>query len=289
MKVIFFSDRPNSAEIGLLIDEAKNRGHEAKLLCPWDVCLPRDQDETDIVHVPSNMFFRNSTYEFLNRYLILKEYEDNGAIIINPLNSLMKYSKAYFTVQASRHGLLHPNTLITESIDRAYEYALELQQEGKSVLLKPLVGAGGTGVVQLFNRKDIENMRQYLSFYSRAYGRGVFYIQEFIENLGYDIRVFVINGQIKWRMKRSNPSDFRYNASHGGIVESYYSSEFDELSMKATEIMGFKIAGVDILPSIDGSPFILEVNGFPGFRYLNKAARVKIHKEIIDFFEQLKA
>lgn len=289
MKVIFFSDKPNSPEIALLIDEAKNRGYDAKLLCPWDVYLPRNPDETDIVHVPSNMFFRNSTYEFLNRYLILKEYKDNGAIIINPLDSLMKYSKAYFTVQASGRGLPHPSTLITENIDRAYEYALELQQEGKSVLLKPLAGSGGIGVVHLFNSKDIENMRQYLSFYSRAYGRGVFYIQEFIENLGYDIRVFVINGEVKGRMKRSNPGDFRYNASHGGIVESYDSSEFDELSVKATEVMGFKIAGVDVLPSIEGTPFISEVNGCPSFKYLNKATKVKIHKEIIDFFEQLKA
>lgn len=289
MKVVFYSDRPDSPEIGLLMEEAENRGHEAKLLCPWDVCLPKSQDETDVVHVPSNMFSRNSTYEFLNRHLILKEYEDNGAIIINPLGSLVKYSKAYFTVQASRHGLPHPNTLITESIDSAYEYVLKLQQEGKSSLLKPLVGAGGAGVVRLSNPNGTENLRQYLSFYSRAYGKGVFYIQEFIENLGYDIRVFVINGQVKWRMKRSNPGDFRYNASHGGIGESYISSEFDELSIKATEIMGFKIAGVDILPSIEGTPHILEVNGFPGFRYLNKAARVKIHKEIIDFFEQLKA
>lgn len=289
MKVIFFSDKPNSSEIALLIDEAENRGYDAKLLCPWDVYLPRDPDEIDIVHVPSTMFFRNSTYEFLNRYLILKQYKDNGAIIINPLDSLMKYSKAYFTVQASRHRLPHPNTLITENIDRAYEYSLGLQQEGKGVLLKPLASGGGTGVVHLFNPKDIENMRQYLSFYSRAYGRGVFYIQEFIENLGFDIRVFVINGEVKGRMKRSNPGDFRYNASYGGIVESYNSSEFDELSVKVTEVMGFKIAGVDILPSIEGTPFILEVNGCPGFKYLNQATKVEIHKEIIDFFEQLKA
>ena len=287
MEIIFFTDRPDSEEDALLIEEARSRGHKAVFQYPWDVVLPKSLKKVDIVHVISPVLYRGSAYEFIHRYMILKGYSEKGALVINPVDSLFNHSKEYFTMQAVSYGLPHPRTMITESIDKAYSFVISLHEEGKSAVLKPVASGKGRGVVHLIGQKGIDDVRQYLTYYNRSYSEGVFYIQEFIENPGYDVRVFIIDGKIEARMKRSNPQDFRYNATLGGVTEKFDLPVFDQISLKASKIMGFKISGVDILPSVEGQPYILEVNGCPGFLHLNQATGIQIQKRIIDYFERM--
>jgi len=287
MKINFFTDRPNFQENALLMEEARSRGHKAVLQHPWDVALPEPMEKVDIVHVISPVLYNGSAYEFIHRYMILKRYSEKGTVVINPVEDLFNHSKEHFTMQAVSYGLPHPRTMITESIDKAYDFVTGLYDEGKSAVLKPVASGRGKGVVHLIRQKGIEDVRQYLTYYNRSYGEGVFYIQEFIENPGYDVRAFIINGKVLARMKRSNPGDFRYNAALGGVAEKFDSPSFDQVSLKAAKMMGFKISGVDILPSIKGQPYILEVNGCPGFSHLNQATGIKIQEKIIDYFQQI--
>ena len=54
------------------------------------------------------------------------------------------------------------------------------------------------------------------------------------------------------------------------------------LAVRAAAVVGADYAGVDLLPSSDGQVFVLEVNGIPGWRGLQRALGVDVADAIVD-------
>jgi RimK family alpha-L-glutamate ligase len=287
LDLLIFTDNPGVRETRLVKEEAINRGLMVESKAPWDISIPDiPQIETGVIYVPSNMFNRGSTFELINRFIILEELGRN-VCVINPLMSLLRYSKETLTLKSDFWGYPHPNTLVTENLEMAYEFASSLLDQNKNVVLKPMCRARGVGVIRLSDIRNREDLLQYLAWYSRSYGAGVLYLQEYIENFGYDIRVFIVDGEVVGRMKRSNPMDWRYNSSRGGLAEPFEDKKYDELAIKVSEAMGLNITGVDILPNKDNIPYILEANAYPGYTNLMATTNIPIHKKIVDFFQRL--
>lgn len=285
--LLIFTDNPTVTETRLVQEEATRRGINVEAKAPWDFSVPDlPRMEPRLVYVPSNMFNRGSTFELVNRFLILEQLSSK-ATIVNPLMSLLRYSKEHLTMKAENYGYSHPRTLVTENIEKAFEFASGLLDRGGDVVLKPICRARGTGVTLLSSIRRREDLMQFLSWYARNHGEGVFYLQEFIENLGYDVRVFIVDNEVVGRMKRSNPEDFRYNASIGGIAEPYQDPAYDELAIRVAESNGLKITGVDVLPGKDGVPYILEANCYPGYAHLIAATGIQIQNRIVDFFSRI--
>lgn len=288
MTVLIFTDNPTVTETQLVLGELKARGVKTRFRAPWDISVPDIPEfDADLVYVPSNMLNRGSTFELVHRYLLLKELERQVGIVINPVDSMLQYSKEHLTIQLSRLGIPHPRTLVTENIDKAHGFASDLLDSGKTVVLKPLCKGRGVGVIRLDRIRSRADLLQFLSWYNRAHGQGVFYLQEFIPNLGYDIRCMVVDGEVVGREKRSNPDDFRYNVSAGGLAEAFDDPVYDELSIKVAEAVGLKITGLDVLPTPDGEPCILEANCFPGYTALIDATGIPIHGKIVDYFQRI--
>jgi RimK family alpha-L-glutamate ligase len=288
MGVLIFTDNPTVHETRLVLGELKARGVPTEFMAPWDISMPDFLDlDFDLVYAPSNMLNRGSTFELIHRLLILRELDRNIGIVINPVDSMLHYSKEHLTIQLKRLGLAHPKTLVTENIERAYEYASGLLDSGRNVVMKPLCKGRGVGVIKLDRIRSRGDLLQFLLWYNRAHGEGVYYLQEFVPNLGYDIRCMVVNGEVVGREKRSNPEDFRYNVAVGSLAEPFDDPVYDELSIKVAEAVGFKISGLDILPAKDGTPYVLEANCFPGYTALIEATGIPIHKRIVDYFQRL--
>lgn len=288
MGILIFTDNPGVTETRLVLGEARARGIPTRFIAPWDVSMPDALEiDADLVYVPSNMLNRGSTFELIHRLLILKEFERRVGTVINPVESMLRYSKEHLTLQMSRLGLPHPRTLVTENVERAYEFAAGLLDSGRKVVLKPLCRGRGVGVVMLDRIRSREDLLQFLVWYTRAHAQGVFYLQEFIPNQGYDVRCMVVGGEVIGREKRSNPDDFRYNVSAGGLAEPFDDPVYDELSVKVAEAVGFKITGIDVLPAADETSYVLEANCFPGYTALIEATGIPIHEKIVDYFQRL--
>lgn len=286
--ILIFTDSPSVTETQLVLKEAKARGIPTQFLAPWDISMPESPEiEADLVYVPSNMLNRGSTFELIHRLLILDELERQVGTVINPVESTLRYSKEHLTGQLRRLGLPHPRTLITENIDKAYDFAANLLDSGHNVVLKPLCRGRGVGVVMLDRIRSREDLLQFLVWYTRAHAQGVFYLQEFVHNLGYDVRCLVIDGEVVGREKRSNPDDFRYNVSAGGTAEAFDDPVYDELSIQVAEAVDFKITGIDVLPTAIGTPCVLEANCYPGYTALIEATGIPIHERIVDYFQRI--
>ena len=285
--MLIFTDNPGVPEVKLVAEELKVRGIKVQAMAPWDFSLPNMSNlDADVIYAPSNMLHRGSTYELTHRLLILRELE-KGATVVNPVESMLQYSKEQLSMRLAKLGLPHPSTIATENVEEAYAFAYALLEKEKEVVLKPTCGARGVGVTKLSGIRRRDDLLQFLVWYTREHAEGVYYLQEYIPNLGYDIRCLVIDGEVVGRERRFNQKDFRYNVAVGGSAEAYTDHIYDDLSIAVADATGLKICGVDILPGEDGKPYVLEANCYPGYKALMDATGIPVHEKIADYLQSL--
>jgi RimK family alpha-L-glutamate ligase len=112
--------------------------------------------------------------------------------------------------------------------------------------------------------------------------RGVYYLQKFIPHEGRDVRAFVVGGRVLGAIERSAPG-WRTNFSRGGSVKPFVlPAAWDDLAVRAAAAVGAEYAGVDLLPASDGTVFVLEVNGIPGWEGLQKATGIDVAGAVVD-------
>ena len=287
MSVLIFTDNPGVQEVKLVADDLRKREIQVHSMAPWDFNLPKMPElDAKLVYAPSNMLHRGSTFELTHRLLILRELERN-ATIVNPVESMLRYSKEQLTMRLTGLGLPHPRTIATENVEEAYSFAHDLLEKGNEVVLKPTCGARGIGVTKLSGIRRRDDLLQFLVWYTREHAEGVYYLQEYVKNLGYDVRCLVIDRRVVGRERRFNQNDFRYNVAVGGSAEAFNDPIYDDLSVAVAEATELKICGVDILPGEDGKPYILEANCYPGYKALMEATGIPIHEKIADYLQSL--
>ncbi len=135
-------------------------------------------------------------------------------------------------------------------------------QLGGDVVVKPLFGSEGRGMVRL---SDPE--MAWRTFRTLERLQTVLYLQKFVRHPGWDVRAFVIGGKVLTAMRRYAHNDWRTNVAQGGRAEAVsLTAEESRLTLAAARALGTPVAGVDLLPHPDGGYFILEVNAVPGSR-----------------------
>ena len=140
----------------------------------------------------------------------------------------------------------------------------------------------GLGVILSNDEKNAESM---IEAFGRVNQKSI--LQEFIkESNGEDIRVFVIDGVVVASMKRKAfGKEFRSNLHRGASASIVkLSQEEKAIAIKAAEIHGLTVAGVDLLRSKRG-PLILEVNASPGLEGIETTTKVDIADKIIACLE----
>lgn len=55
-----------------------------------------------------------------------------------------------------------------------------------------------------------------------------------------------------------------------------------DLAIRAADAVGAEYAGVDLLPAEDGTVYVLEVNGIPGWEGLQQATGIDVAAAIVE-------
>lgn len=154
---------------------------------------------------------------------------------------------------------------------------------GTPVVIKLLEGTQGVGVVLA------ESVKAAKSVIEAFYGvRADILVQEFVqESAGWDIRAFVVDGEVVASMKRQGKDgEFRSNLHRGGSGEPIeLTFEEKEAALKAAKALNLSVAGVDMLRSQRG-PLILEVNSSPGLKGIESITQVNVADKIIHYIEK---
>ena len=113
------------------------------------------------------------------------------------------------------------------------------------------------------------------------------YLQKFIQHEGCDLRVMVLDGRVLAAMRRRSPHDFRTNISRQAQAEPVIlTAQECDWSLRASNAVGTRIAGVDILYDRSGAGYVIEVNGVPGWRALARVTACDVAHEMIHSLER---
>lgn len=214
----------------------------------------------------------------------LHQLERLGVTVMNPASVIERtVDKFHTSALLENAGLSTPRTVVVQRMDDAME-AFQMMGD---VIVKPLFGSNGKGIVRV-NDEEIA----YRVFRALELERAVYYVQETLPSLsghgtGRDLRVFIVGQRVVAAIWRSGDG-WRTNLSRGAEAQkAELTPALEELSLAAARVMGAEYAGVDLLPTPDGKVYVLEVNGSPGWRGLGPTSDVDIAGELVEHLEEL--
>ncbi len=221
-----------------------------------------------------------SLEQVIFRMDVLHEREQAGVTVCNTPKCLEICIDKYLTlVKLQKAGLPVPATHVSQSAEQAMEYFEKL---GRDVVVKPIFGSEGRGMMRI---SDSE--LAWRTFRTLERSQAVIYQQPFIRHPGYDLRAFVLDGQIIAAMKRTSRDDWRTNCAQGAIAESVQlTSQQQEMALRSAKAIGGWAVGVDILPGPAGEEYVIEVNAVPGWRSLSPACGIDVAKKILKAIPQ---
>jgi ribosomal protein S6--L-glutamate ligase len=208
---------------------------------------------------------------------VVKQFEALGMFTVNGSRAISDSRDKMRCLQVLMHaGLKVPPTVLTRN-PKTLKHAVDTVK-GMPVVLKLLKGTQGVGVMLVHTPISLGSVSEAL----RGLDQDII-IQQFIaEGAGRDYRAFVVGDKVIAAMMRTAPEgEFRSNIHQGGegrLVK--LPPAYERAAIRASQVLGLKVAGVDIMESNSG-PMIIEVNSSPGFEGIEKATRLNIAGMII--------
>ena len=176
-----------------------------------------------------------------------------GARSINPFAGCMAARNKIVCYQVLREaGIPAPHSWTTSDLS-----LLKPLLQRFPLIVKPNMGWRGEGVRLVRTEKELAGMPQ---------PSGPVLIQEYIENDGHDLRLYIAGDRVFGIRKRF--SDTSYSVP-GEPVE--VSPEIREIALRCGRAFGLQLYGLDIIEGADG-PRVVDVNYFPGYKGVPDAA-----------------
>ncbi len=205
---------------------------------------------------------RGSLEQVIFRMDALHVLAEHGVRCVNSPRAIERtIDKSWAGAMLARAGVATPPTIVCER----YEAAMRaFEQLGRDVVVKPLFGAMGNGIVRIEDRDVAHRV-----FRALELERAVYYVQRTIAPAGgRNLRVLVVAGEVAGAMERVTDS-WRANVARGARPRAVALAETERsLALAAAGALETDVAGVDLLGGPDGGVVVLEVNGIPGWQAL---------------------
>lgn len=213
---------------------------------------------------------------------VIRQFESMGCFSTLSSDALLKARDKLSCLQIlASNGIAVPKSLVSNNYFSINNMIDDLGS--LPAIIKLINGTHGLGVILAESKSNAESIME--AFFKT---KQKILLQEFIKEAnGADIRIFIVNGEIVGTMKRqAGPGEFRSNLHRGATATPIrITSEEADVAIKATELLGLKIAGVDMLRSNRG-PLVLEVNASPGLEGIENATGQDIAGYIISYIEK---
>ncbi|WP_154224454.1 30S ribosomal protein S6--L-glutamate ligase [Marinicella rhabdoformis] len=288
MKIIILSRGPRLYSTKRLVEAAKQKGHEIRVVdslrCYMNISSNKPtlhykgEEISDIDAVIPRIGASVTFYGTA----VLRQLEMMGVFPLNESVAITRSRDKLRSLQLlSRKGIGMPVTGFANSPDDIPD--LIKMVGGAPLVIKLLEGTQGIGVVLAETKKAAESVIEaFLGLKANIM------VQEYIKEAGgADIRCLVVGGKVVAAMKRqAKEGEFRSNLHRGGSATLVkLTPEERKTAVKAAQIMGLNVAGVDLLRAERG-PVVMEVNSSPGLEGIESATGKDVAGMIIDFIEK---
>ena len=286
-KIAILSRGPSLYSTKSLVEAGRSRGHQVVIIDHMTCDLVIDRKNPQVWHYGRNcsdidaIIPRIGASVTAHGAAVIRQFElMNCFTTLNSQALLLARNKLSCLQILSNNGVDVPKTLLPSTRSMAYRFLDQLAHP--PYVIKVASGTHGAGVLKADSKKSALHL---LDTFNQL--KEMVIVQEYIaESSGKDIRIIVVGERVVASMERkSTTGDFRSNLHLGGAAELTEISELErEIALKATRLMGLKVAGVDILRSSRG-PLVLEVNASPGLEGIEKTTGVDIASHIISLTE----
>ena len=275
LRIVF--DRVRSEE-KMLEEKAVELGHDTKMVDAKITQISTeskrsDFDFGDVVLERCVSYFRGLHFtaclEFLDVPVINKfEVANNCG------------NKMITSLLLKKHNVPTPKTYFAFSSETALE---NLEKVGYPMVIKPVVGSWGRGVMALKDRDTADAIIEVRELNDGPLDR-IYYLQEMVKRPPRDIRVIAVGDQVVAAMYRTSTGGFKTNIALGAEpVPCEITKELEDICLKASKAVGGGILGVDLMEDEKRGLVVHEVNNTVEFKGLAKVSKKNIPKEMIDF------
>ena len=226
---------------------------------------------------PVDVLFERSISYSRGLY-ISKIYSANGIPVVNTPQVAEICGDKYATSQ-----VLVQNGIATPKVLMAFDEATALdacEAMGYPCVLKPVVGSWGRLLAKVDNPASAESLIEHKA--SLGVNHQVFYIQEYINKPGRDIRAFVVGDQAIAAIYRTSES-WITNTARGGIATNCpLTEEIRDICHRTAKAIGGGLLAIDLFETANGLT-VNEVNHTMEFRNSITTTGVNIPALMVDY------
>jgi ribosomal protein S6--L-glutamate ligase len=285
MKLAILSRGPNSYSTRRFKEAALQRGHKVKVLDTLKFAIDLQKGVPDL-------YFRQKPLSSYDAVLprigasityfgtaVVRQFQEMDIFCANPAHGITNSRDKLRSLQIlSRHHIGIPRTSYVR--DKKDVIPAINRVGGAPVVIKLIEGTQGIGVLLAESMKTAESIIELL----QAQKQNVL-VQKFVaESKGKDIRAFVVGDRVVAAMRRTaEGQEFRSNVHRGGTAEAIeLPDDYRETAVRAAQILGLRVAGVDMLEGA-GGPQIMEVNSSPGLEGIESCTELDVAGAVIDY------
>ena len=257
MNLAILSRSNNCYSTQRLCEAAERRGKVVQVLDTLKFSIDSDRGEPDLFYHGQQLPDFDAVLPRIGASVtyfgtaVVRQFEQMDVFCANSSSGISNSRDKLRSLQIlSRHNIGIPKTAFVRSRSDVLP-AIE-RIGGAPVIIKLLEGTQGVGVILADKVSIAEAIIETL----QSTKQNVL-LQKFVsESKGRDIRAFVIGDRVVAAIRRvAQGQEFRSNVHRGGKAEPVILDDtYCQTAIRATQIMGLRIAGVDMLEGRDGPP-----------------------------------
>ena len=226
---------------------------------------------------PVDVLFERSISYSRGLY-ISRIFEAHGIPVVNPSQVAERCGDKYVTSQIlAKSGIPTPRVLMAFDEEAALQ---AIEAMGYPCVLKPVVGSWGRLLAKIENREMAEALVEHKA--SLGVHHQVFYIQEYINKPGRDIRAFVVGNEVICAIYRSS-ENWITNTARGGVATNCpITHEIVEICQRAAGAVGEGLLALDLFETDNGLT-VNEINHTMEFRNSIETTGVNIPQRMIEY------
>ena len=285
MKLAILSCGPKAYSTRRLKEAALERGHDVKVLNTLKFAIDLQRGIPDLHYQQKPLSIYDAVLPRIGASItyygtaVVRQFQEMDVFCANTTHGILNSRDKLRSLQIlSRHHIGIPQTAFVSS---KKDVLPSIQRVGGApVIIKLISGTQGIGVLLAESTKAAESIVELL----QSQKQNVL-IQKFVaESKGRDIRAFVVGDRVVAAMRRvAQGQEFRSNVHRGGKAEAVeLTEEYEQTAVRAAQIMGLRVAGVDMLEGKTG-PQIMEVNSSPGLEGIETCTGLDIAGTVIEY------
>ena len=212
----------------------------------------------------------------------LRLYEGVGTPCVNAYEVARRCGDKILTAASLRDsGVPQPEVRVAFTPGSALAAIEEL---GYPVVLKPAVGSWGRLLSKINDRDAAETILEHKSILG-SYHHSIFFVQQYVEKRGRDIRAFVVGDECIAAIYRTSEHWITNTARGGRATNCPVTPALADISLRAAEAVGGGVLAVDLFES-EGELLVNEVNYTMEFRNSIDVTGVNIPERVVSYLAE---